>query len=93
MDYKLNRAWAEIDLNAIAHNVREIRKLTGNRVEMMGVVKADAYGHGVLEVVRTLLDNGVKCIVLRSNSDKEWVLMSNCDPSYFDRLGCRMSRE
>lgn len=59
MDYKLNRAWAEIDLNAIAHNVREIRKLTGNRVEMMGVVKADAYGHGVLEVVRTLLDNGV----------------------------------
>jgi len=59
MDYKLNRAWAEIDLNAIAHNVREIRKLTGSRVEMMGVVKADAYGHGVLEVVRTLLDNGV----------------------------------
>jgi len=59
MEYKLNRAWAEIDLNAIAHNVREIRKLTGNRVEMMGVVKADAYGHGVLEVVRTLLDNGV----------------------------------
>ncbi len=59
MDYKLNRAWAEINLNAIAHNVREIRKLTGNHVEMMGVVKADAYGHGVLEVVRTLLDNGV----------------------------------
>lgn len=59
MEYKLNRAWAEIDLNAIAHNVREIRKLTGSRVEMMGVVKADAYGHGVLEVVRTLLDNGV----------------------------------
>ncbi len=59
MEYKLNRAWAEINLNAIAHNVREIRKLTGNHVEMMGVVKADAYGHGVLEVVRTLLDNGV----------------------------------
>lgn len=59
MDYKLNRAWAEINLDAIAHNVREIRKLTGNRVEMMGVVKADAYGHGVLEAVRTLLDNGV----------------------------------
>lgn len=59
MDYKLNRAWAEIDLDAIAHNTREIKKLTGNKVEMMGVVKADAYGHGVLEVVRTLLDNGV----------------------------------
>jgi alanine racemase len=59
MDYKLNRAWVEIDLDAIAHNVREIRKFVGKRVEVMGVVKADAYGHGVLEVVRTLLDNGV----------------------------------
>lgn len=59
MEYKLNRAWAEIDLDAIAHNVREIRKLTGKRVELMAAVKADAYGHGVLEVVRTLLDSGV----------------------------------
>jgi len=59
MDYKLNRAWAEIDLDAVAHNVREIKSFIGERVEMMGVVKADAYGHGVLEVVRTLLDNGV----------------------------------
>ncbi len=59
MEYKLNRAWAEIDLDAIAHNVREIRKLIGEKVELMGAVKADAYGHGVLEVVRTLLDNGV----------------------------------
>ena len=59
MDYKLNRAWVEIDLDAIAHNVREIKRVTGNKVEMMGVVKADAYGHGVSEVVRTLLDNGV----------------------------------
>jgi alanine racemase len=59
MEYKLNRAWAEIDLDAIAHNVREIKGLLNDHVEMMGVVKADAYGHGVLEVVRTLLDNGV----------------------------------
>ena len=59
MDYKLNRAWAEIDLDAIACNVREIKGITGKRVEMMGAVKADAYGHGVLEVVKTLLDNGV----------------------------------
>jgi alanine racemase len=59
MEYKLNRAWAEIDLDAIAHNVREIKGLLKENVEMMGVVKADAYGHGVLEVVRTLLDNGV----------------------------------
>ena len=59
MDYKLNRAWAEIDLDAIAHNVREIRRITNKRAEIMGAVKADAYGHGVMETVRTMLDNGV----------------------------------
>lgn len=59
MEYKLNRAWAEIDLDAIAHNVREIRRITGKRAEIMAAVKADAYGHGVVETVRTMLDNGV----------------------------------
>ena len=59
MEYKLNRAWAEIDLDAIAQNAREIRRITGKRSEIMGAVKADAYGHGVMETVRTMLDNGV----------------------------------
>lgn len=47
MEYKLNRAWAEINLDNIAHNV------------IMGVVKADAYGHGVMGITDTLLGNGV----------------------------------
>ena len=46
MDYRLNHAWAEIDLDAIAHNVLEIRKVIGKKVEMMGVVKADAWSIG-----------------------------------------------
>lgn len=58
MGYKLNRAWAEINLDNIAHNTREIRRITNKNAEIMGVVKADAYGHGVMEVTRTLLDNG-----------------------------------
>ncbi|NLU53117.1 MAG: alanine racemase [Clostridiaceae bacterium] len=58
MDYKFTRAWAEIDLDNIAHNVREIRKLVGKRTEIMAVVKADAYGHGVLETVTTIIENG-----------------------------------
>lgn len=58
MGYKLNRAWAEINLDNIAHNIREIRRITNKNAEIMGVVKADAYGHGVMEVTRTLLDNG-----------------------------------
>ncbi len=58
MEYKLNRAWAEINLDNIAHNIREIRRITNKNAEIMGVVKADAYGHGVMEVTRTLLLNG-----------------------------------
>lgn len=59
MEYKLNRAWAEVDLDNIAHNVQQIRKFINKKTEIMAVVKADAYGHGVMEVTRTLLSNGV----------------------------------
>lgn len=53
-----NRSWAEVDLDAIAHNVREIKGKLARNTELMGVVKADAYGHGVFETVRTILENG-----------------------------------
>jgi len=38
---------AEVNLDNIAHNVKEIRRIVDKKVEIMGVVKADAYGHGV----------------------------------------------
>ena len=52
------RTWAEVDLDAVAHNIREIRKITNKEAQIMAVVKADAYGHGFLETTKTLLDNG-----------------------------------
>lgn len=52
------RTWAEVDLDAIAHNIKEIRQITNPDSKIMAVVKADAYGHGFLEVTRTLLENG-----------------------------------
>lgn len=58
MEKLVNRAWAEIDLDCIAHNVREIRRVTGPHVELMAVVKADAYGHGVRETVQTMVEAG-----------------------------------
>lgn len=58
MDYKFTRTWAEINLDYIAHNVKEIQKAVGKRTEIMAVVKADAYGHGVLETVNTLVESG-----------------------------------
>ena len=52
------RTWAEVDLDAIAHNMREIRKITNPNAQIMAVVKADAYGHGFMETAKTLLENG-----------------------------------
>ncbi|MBS1251270.1 MAG: Alanine racemase 1 [Anaerolineales bacterium] len=50
--------WAEIDLGAIAHNVRAIKKHIGPAVELCAVVKANAYGHGAEAVARTALVYG-----------------------------------
>lgn len=90
MDYKFNRAWAEVSLDNIAHNVKEIRRITDKKAELMGVVKADAYGHGVLEVTRTLIENGVtrlavsmldEAIQLRQNGiDVPILILSYTDP-------------
>ncbi len=63
-DVLINRAWAEIDLDCIAHNVREIRRVIGPHPEIMAVVKADAYGHGVRETVQTMLDAGATRIAV-----------------------------
>jgi alanine racemase len=52
--------WAEIDLEAVAHNVRELRRRTHPTAKLMAVVKADAYGHGAVEVARTALCNGAE---------------------------------
>ena len=48
---------AEIDLGALGANYRAI-KAAGHGVELMAVVKADAYGHGAIEVTRALRDEG-----------------------------------
>ncbi|HEY3424917.1 MAG TPA: alanine racemase [Negativicutes bacterium] len=50
--------WAEIDLTAISHNVKQIKALLKPKVKFCAVVKADAYGHGVLAVARTVLQAG-----------------------------------
>lgn len=52
--------WAEIDLNAIANNVRELRRRTRPQATLMAVVKANGYGHGAAEVARTALANGAE---------------------------------
>lgn len=50
--------WVEIDLDALRHNLTEIQRLTGPAVEIMAVVKAEAYGHGAVKVAQTALQSG-----------------------------------
>ncbi|MBC7342431.1 MAG: alanine racemase [Clostridia bacterium] len=50
--------WAEIDLAAIANNIKEIRRVVTRPTQIMAVVKANAYGHGAVEVSRVALEHG-----------------------------------
>ncbi len=50
---------AEVDRQALKFNFDGIRKRIGPNVKMMGVVKANAYGHGMIEVARALVDFGI----------------------------------
>jgi alanine racemase len=52
---------AEIDLHALAHNLKGIRRKVGPAVQVMAVVKANAYGHGIAEVSRFLEQERVEC--------------------------------
>src|SRR5256886_13447958 len=50
------RCWAEIDRSALRHNANVVRQRIGS-TEMLAVVKANAYGHGLLGVAETLADD------------------------------------
>lgn len=56
--YPLRPTWAEVDLEAIAHNVREFRRIVPAGTLLMAVVKADGYGHGAVAVARRAVDAG-----------------------------------
>jgi len=54
--------WAEIDLNAISHNVSELKRILAPETRLMAAVKANAYGHGVLEVAGQALSSGADAL-------------------------------
>ena len=75
----LRPAWAEINLNNLDFNIKNIKSKIGDR-ELIGVIKADAYGHGSIKVAEVLRENGCKtfavatlheAITLRESGAKE----------------------
>ncbi|MFB0566495.1 MAG: alanine racemase, partial [Candidatus Aminicenantaceae bacterium] len=51
--------WIEIDKSALFNNISNFRSLIGKKLKLMGVVKANAYGHGILEISELALKAGV----------------------------------
>ena len=66
MKSTLKRTWAEINLDNLAFNYKKIREYIGKDVKFLGVVKADAYGHGAVQVSRHLQDLGADYLAVSS---------------------------
>jgi alanine racemase len=90
MEKILRPVYAEIDLDAIAYNMKNIKNLVKDK-EVIAVVKADCYGHGALDVVPTLLENGAsrlavavltEGIELRNNNIKTPIMILGYTPLY-----------
>ena len=83
------RVLAMVDLDAIAYNMRNIRKKTPPHAGIIGVIKADAYGHGSVETAGVLLENGADWLAvavvdeglnLRKNGIKAPILLLGYTP-------------
>ncbi|OAA91184.1 alanine racemase [Clostridium ljungdahlii] len=84
--------WEEINLDNLVYNIRQIKLKVGNNKGLIGIVKANAYGHGALEVSQVLLENGVnrlavseldEAIELRENGIKAPIMILGIVPDTF----------
>ena len=64
-----HRVWAEIDLDALDHNLFAIRRAAGAGVRVMLVVKADAYGHGAVQIARHAVRCGVAALGVSTSAE------------------------
>ena len=65
--------WAQINLKALSHNFRQLQKLARHNMTsnagLMPVIKADAYGHGMVEVAQTLLEEGCRFLGVSNTAE------------------------
>ena len=66
MESRQKRTWAEIDLGALEHNYRALRGMLSPGCRFLGVVKANAYGHGAIPVARRLEQLGADYLAVAS---------------------------
>lgn len=72
----------KIDLSAIANNIKEYRNLVGDKVKIMGIVKSNAYGHGLIKVAEFIKDK-VDMIGVVSLKEAVKLLKKDIKTNYF----------
>ncbi len=66
---KTRPVWVEINLDNLAHNIREVRRSVKKDTLVTAVIKADGYGHGAVEIANTLLQNGADRLAVATLSE------------------------
>ena len=88
----IRSAWVEINLSNLDYNIKNIKEKVGNHVDIIGVIKADGYGHGSVQTADVLRRNGVKsfavatlseAIKLRENGVNEEIIMLGLTPDLY----------
>lgn len=73
-------AWIEINLKNADFNIKSILKKVGNDIKVMGIIKADGYGHGSVEMAKVLIDNGIQSFGVATLSEAIELRKNNiCD--------------
>lgn len=88
--------WAEISVKSIAHNMKKIREVTSPSAKIMALVKANAYGHGITEVAKIVLENGADALAVarvnegvvlrRSGVEAPILILGYTPPAIFSAL-------
>jgi len=71
MSEQLRRTWAEIDFDALGRNYEKLRRQMGPNAKYLGVVKADAYGHGAVPVAKKLEALGADYLAISNIEEAE----------------------
>ncbi len=66
---EMDPVWIEVDLRAIQHNLREVHRFLAPKVQCLAVVKANAYGHGLVPVAKTLEEGGANLLGVATVSE------------------------
>ena len=72
------RCWTEIDLAALDNNAHYIRQALPQTVRYIAVVKADAYGHGLLQTVESLIHRGVDLLAVATVDEAIAIRNNGC---------------